>query len=72
MPNMESCQLSFVWVKMRIAAWETAPQIALRVCSKEAVRDFLWGMSKFIRQQARANALGKCQFVVDKRNPSSP
>ena len=29
-------------------------------------------MSKFSRQQARANALGKCQFVVDNRNPSSP
>ena len=69
MPNKENCQLSFVWVKMRTAAQETAPQIALRGCSKEAVRDFLQGMSKFSRQQARANVLGKCQFVVDHRNP---
>ena len=27
-----SCQLSFIWAKMRTAAWETAP---LRSCSKE-------------------------------------
>ena len=27
---------SFIWGKMRNAAWETAPQIALRNCSKEA------------------------------------
>ena len=33
----ESCELSFIWGKMRAAAWETAPQIALRGCSKEAV-----------------------------------
>ena len=32
----ESCELSFTWGKMRTAAWETAPQVALRVCSKEA------------------------------------
>ena len=28
----ESCQLSFIWDKMRTAAWETAPQIPLRNC----------------------------------------
>ena len=33
----ESCKLSFIWGKMRTAAWETAPQITLRNCSKEAV-----------------------------------
>ena len=32
----ESCELSFTWGKMRTAAWETAPQIALRNCPKEA------------------------------------
>ena len=32
----ESCELSFIWGKMRAAAWETAPQIALRRRSKEA------------------------------------
>ena len=33
----ESCELSFIWGKMKTAAWETAPPIALRDCSKEAV-----------------------------------
>ena len=32
----ESSELSFIWVKMRMTAWETAPQIALRDCSKQA------------------------------------
>jgi len=32
----ESRELSFIWGKMRTAAKETAPQIALRNCSKEA------------------------------------
>ena len=32
-----SCKLNFTWGKMRSAVWETAPQIALRDCSKEAV-----------------------------------
>ena len=31
----ESCKLSFIWGKMQIVAWETAPQIALRNCSTE-------------------------------------
>ena len=35
----ESCELSFVWVNMRTAAWETAPQITLRNWSKEGGRD---------------------------------
>jgi len=30
-----NCNLSFIWGKMRTAAWETAPQIALRNSSKE-------------------------------------
>ena len=30
-------KVSFIWGKMRTVAWETAPQIALRDCSKEAV-----------------------------------
>ena len=33
----ESCELSFIWGKMRTAAQEAAPQIALRDCSKRAV-----------------------------------
>ena len=31
----ESCELSFIWDKMRTVAQETASQIALRNCSKE-------------------------------------
>ena len=32
-------QLNFIWGKMRTAAQETAPQIALRDCCKEAVEE---------------------------------
>ena len=32
----KSCELSFIWGKMRTAARETASQIALRTCSEEA------------------------------------
>ena len=32
----ESCELNFIGGKVRTAAQETAPQIALRNCSKEA------------------------------------
>ena len=35
--QLESCKLSLIWGKMRPAAWETVPQIALKNCSKEAV-----------------------------------
>ena len=34
--QLESCELSFIWGKMRTAAWETAPQIALKDFSEEA------------------------------------
>ena len=34
--QLESCELDFIWDKMRTAAWETAPQLVLRDCSKEA------------------------------------
>ena len=30
------CELSFIWGKIRMIAWETAPQKVLRDCSKEA------------------------------------
>ena len=33
----ESCELSFIWGKMRNIAWETAFQMVLRNCSKEVV-----------------------------------
>ena len=35
--QLESCELSFIWGKMRTAAWEAASQIALRDCSRVAV-----------------------------------
>ena len=40
----ESCNLSFIWSKMRTAAREIALQIALRDCSKEGV-----GAGQYIR-----------------------
>ena len=36
MPS-ESCELGFIWGKMRTAARETAPRIALRDCSEKTV-----------------------------------
>ena len=30
-----SCELNFIWGNMKTTAWETAPPIALRNCSKE-------------------------------------
>ena len=41
--QLESCELSFIWGKMRTAAWEAASQIALKDCSKAAV-----GESRYI------------------------
>ena len=35
--QLESCELSFIWGKMRTAAWEAASLITLRDCSKAAV-----------------------------------
>ena len=35
--QLESGELSFIWGKMRTAAWEAASQMALRDCSKAAV-----------------------------------
>ena len=35
--QLESCELSFIWGKMRTAAREAASQIALRDCSKAAM-----------------------------------
>ena len=42
--QLESCELSYIWGKMRTAAWEAASQIALRDCSKAAV-----GEGQYIR-----------------------
>ena len=40
----ESCELSFIWGKMKTAAQETAPQIALRDGSREIVAQgqYIW------------------------------
>ena len=35
--QLESCELSFIWGKMRTANEEIAPQLVLGDCSKEAV-----------------------------------
>ena len=35
--SFQSCELSFIWGKMRTAAQETAPQIVLRDWFKEVV-----------------------------------
>ena len=37
--HLESCELSFIWGKMRTVALEVVHQIALRDCSKAAVRE---------------------------------
>ena len=42
--QLESCELSFIWGKMRTAAQEAASQTAPRDCSKAAV-----GESQYIR-----------------------
>ena len=34
--QLESCELSFIWGKMRTSGWETEPQRALRNSSQEA------------------------------------
>ena len=36
MYNIKVCELSFIWGKLGTAVQETALQIALRSCSKEA------------------------------------
>ena len=42
--QLDSCELSFIWGKMRTVAQEAASQIALRDCSKVAV-----GENQYIR-----------------------
>ena len=37
--QLESCELSFIWGKMKTAAREIVPQIALRNCSSDAVEE---------------------------------
>jgi len=45
--------VSFIWGKMRTAAWETAPQRALRNCSREVVG----GRSIYILVKEEFNAI---------------
>ena len=54
----ESCELSFIWGKMRTATRETAPQIILRNCSKEVVGE---------DQESRYKILVKAKFSAIKR-----
>ena len=37
--QLESCELSFIWGKMRTAVQEAASHVALRDCSKAAVEE---------------------------------
>ena len=42
----ESCNLSFIWGNLKTATQKTAPQIALRNCSKEVVgKDSIYEIS---------------------------
>ena len=50
--QLESCELSFIWDKMRTAARETASQAALRDCCKAAV-----GGSQCIRFWRRGSSI---------------
>ena len=50
--QLESCELNFIWGKMRTAAQEAASQIALRGCSKAVVRE-----SQYIRFWLRGSSV---------------
>ena len=50
--QLESCELSFNWGKVRTAVWEAASQIALRDCFKVAV-----GESQHIRFSWKGNSI---------------
>ena len=50
--QLESCELSFIWGKMRTAAREAASQIALRNCSKGEV-----GERQYIRFWCRGSSI---------------
>ena len=55
----ESFKLSFIWDKMRTAAWETAPQIALRDGSKQAM-----GEGQYIRFWWRGNSMKSSAYFI--------
>ena len=55
----ESFKLSFIWDKMRTAAWETAPQIALRDCSKQVM-----GEGQYIRFWWRGNSMKSSAYFI--------
>ena len=46
--QLESCELSFIWSKMRTIVWVTAFQTDLRNCSKE-----VWGRSTYMWFRSR-------------------
>ena len=55
----ESCELSFIGGKMRTAAWEIAPQLVLRDCSKEVV-----GKGQYIRFWWRGNSMPSSAYFT--------
>ena len=58
----ESCDLSFTWGKTRTAAQKTAPQIALRDCSKElGGKDIVYVIERLL-QGARGKGHCVCDF----------
>ena len=55
----ESFKLSFIWDEMRTAAWETAPQIALRDCSEQVM-----GQGRYIRFWWRGNSMQSSAYFI--------
>ena len=52
-------EVSFIWGKMRTIAWERAPQMALRDCSKEAV-----GEGQYIRLSWRGSSVQSSTYFT--------
>ena len=55
----ESCELSFIWGKMKTSAQETAPQIALRDASREVVAEGIYDFAEGGFQYSQALILQK-------------
>ena len=48
--QLENCELSFIWGKMRTAAWETAPQRAERLLQRDR------GKGQYINYSGKAGS----------------
>ena len=59
---------SFIWVKLRTIAWETAFQVTLRNCSRE-----VWFLAQYyiLSEQRTLNKSGIYPFKVSKQNPQN-